>query len=45
MFSKMNIQREVTDQDVKKMMMALDTNSDGMISKEELKALVEQCIK
>lgn len=44
-FTKMNIQREVNDQDVKKMVQALDTNSDGMISREEFRVLAEQCIK
>lgn len=30
----MNVQREVTDGDVKKMVTALDTNNDGVISRE-----------
>lgn len=44
-FAKMNIQRDVSEQDVKKMVQALDANSDGMISKEEFRVLAEQCIK
>lgn len=41
----MNVEREVSDNDVKKMLVALDTNKDGKISREELRILVEQCIK
>ena len=44
-FAKMNIQREVNDADVKKMVKALDANSDGVISREEFRVLAEQCIK
>lgn len=41
----MNISRKVTDDDVKKMLIAFDTNNDGKINKEEFRALAEKCIK
>jgi Ca2+-binding EF-hand superfamily protein len=44
-FAKMGVQRPVEEKDVKKMLLALDTNKDGQICREELRILVEQCLK
>lgn len=44
-FAKLKLKKEVSDEDVDKMIKAYDTDKDGQISKEEFRALVEKCIK
>lgn len=44
-FAKLKLKKEVSDEDVDKMINAYDTDKDGQISKEEFRALVEKCIK
>ena len=39
-FAKMNIKKEVDEEDVQKMIRAFDTDKDGQISREEFRALV-----
>ena len=43
-FSHLNEHRTLTNEDVKKVMVALDKNSDGKISKDELREMIVRCM-
>lgn len=39
-----NEKRELTEEDVQKVMKALDTNRDGKVNKEELGQMIRRCM-